>query len=549
MKKFCWLFVFVPWVIKARRVVLWEEYSNNSLVDEERRLDVRKRPSVALPASPLSKDEHLVASLPGLHSWQGGAHWAGMLESEDGGRIFYWFFEMEKKSQDAPWLIWLNGGPGCTSMDGLFLENGPFHAPKKNGDIELRQSSWHKFAHVLYIDQPIGTGFSWSRNNNFCRNDNCIGHHFKQFLRRFAYLHSELVLLKNQKKSIPLFFSGESHAGHYVPLFVHELWQDEIYEWDIRGIALGNAWIEPRYQYDVSRHAFALGLINAQEFQKLKIAETTCQTALDHKQYLSKACWNLLDDALRATAQNNKHHLKANMYDSRDSVRSTAFFPPGHEAVEKWMNLPTIRAALHIDAQAPRFQECANPPYNALKHQDGLGVATALSAILDNKRPSKQQNNRPIRTLFYNGQYDLICNHAGVHRSLGLLPWRGAATFIQKNYKPWRRANGAPPAGYLLETGTLALVLVADAGHMVPMNQPEVAFDMISRFISFALGSYNTLADSFNYNASPKNKFSPEHICIDRCGSLRNLPLVAKKFKRSSGTSSQSYFNATLAFR
>ncbi|KAJ8600838.1 hypothetical protein CTAYLR_006571 [Chrysophaeum taylorii] len=504
----CWW--VVTNVVVARRVVpVWEKPTNST------RRVLMSNAAAPQPKARLSPEgtSHEVRSLPGLPGDWRGTHYAGMLGSDDatGGRLFYWFFEREGGGVGAPLLVWLNGGPGCTSMDGLFLENGPFRLRESSRSLDRRRSSWHTVANTLYVDQPVGTGFSWTASGAYCRNDACIARHFVTFLGRFARLYASLVLA-SPARSVPIYFSGESHAGHYVPLLVDALVEDDDgIEWNVRGMALGNAWIDPYNQYDASRMGFALGLISADASRTLRSQEKTCQVALDRKQYMSKACWNLLDDVVRTSGSKNRDHLKANMYDAREAVRSTAQFPPGHERVEAYMNTPAVREALHVDPSAPKFYECANPPYNALKHQDGLGIMPVLRKLLDRGE---------IQVLFYNGQFDLICNHVGVQRSLLALDWARAENFRRAPYVPWMRRGGLRPAGHFMEVPGLALLVVADAGHMVPMNQPEVALDMITNFIT-AIERGDSLAAYFTspqYNAT---RHPINGACVDTCGTFR----------------------------
>ncbi|KAH8065441.1 peptidase [Aureococcus anophagefferens] len=351
-------------------------------------------------------------------------------------------------TQNNPLLIWLNGGPGCSSMDGLFLELGPLRvapgSPSGKARLERRPSSWHRAAHALFLDQPVGTGFSRTSGRNYCRDDACIVAQFETFLARFVRSYRHLVM-KDEKTSVPVYFAGESHAGHYVPLMMEHLLFKATsgINWDVRGAALGNAWIDPRHQYDVSRMASTLGLISDREAARLQEKEKQCQRKLDQRVYVSKLCWDLLDDVVKATRASRTlggPGLGANQYDARDAVRSSRFFPPGHEGVEAYMNQADVRAALHVDKESQRFRECADPPYDALQHQDGLGVAPSLRRLLDaaaHKRP---------RLLFYNGQTDLICNHVGVDRSLRALDWTGKRTSRARRRGP---GSGGHVAGFL----------------------------------------------------------------------------------------------------
>ena len=136
------------------------------LKNQSRRLDTH------MPTSP---DDHLVTSLPYLDpkSFQTKQYAGYLSASEDNDkRIFYWLFEPDfsdpihsssnegtadhnRKSglptydntDSVPLLIWLNGGPGCSSMEGLWVENGPFRLKKEKGKklrIEINPFSWHR---------------------------------------------------------------------------------------------------------------------------------------------------------------------------------------------------------------------------------------------------------------------------------------------------------------------------------------------------------------------------------------------------------------------
>ena len=109
----------------------------------------------------------------------------------------------------------MNGGPGCSSMDGLFIENGPFRLKgKSTQSIEVNPHSWHKLGHAVYIDQPIGTGLSAARSGRYCKNDACINRHLHFFLQRFVALHSKLLVTTasdGSRVSVPIYMTGAFH--------------------------------------------------------------------------------------------------------------------------------------------------------------------------------------------------------------------------------------------------------------------------------------------------------------------------------------------------
>ena len=123
--------------------------------------------------------------------------------------------------------------------------------------------------------------------------------------------------------SVPIYFAGESHAGHYIPLMVQKLlyYATSGITWDVRGAALGNAWVDPWHQYDATRAARALGIISDAEASRIVVKEKSCQAKLSRGTYVSKECWDLLDDVLRVTrTRAGRIGLGANQYDARDAV-------------------------------------------------------------------------------------------------------------------------------------------------------------------------------------------------------------------------------------
>ncbi len=82
------------------------------------------------------------------------------IDNKANANMFFWFFEAQNPKPDTPVIMWLSGGPGCSSELAIFMENGPVHFNLKTKDIIGNPGSWNKNYHVLYVDNPIGTGFS-----------------------------------------------------------------------------------------------------------------------------------------------------------------------------------------------------------------------------------------------------------------------------------------------------------------------------------------------------------------------------------------------------
>ncbi len=87
----------------------------------------------------------------------------------------YWFVTSQNNPATDPVVLWLNGGPGCSSMDGLFIEQGPllFDGTYTNGipNLQANPQSWNRVANMLYIEAPVGVGFSFSTIQNNCNTE------------------------------------------------------------------------------------------------------------------------------------------------------------------------------------------------------------------------------------------------------------------------------------------------------------------------------------------------------------------------------------------
>ncbi|KAJ7434538.1 alpha/beta-hydrolase [Mycena galericulata] len=129
--------------------------------------------------------------------------------------LFFWAFEKANGSLTGsaaatdPWIIWLNGGPGASSLLGLMTENGPIHV---TGDYSIVQNnySYNQLADTFWVDQPVGTGYSTSDATGYIPDEDQMGEDFVGFL-------SNIVKIFPQLATRPLYLMGESYAGTYIP--------------------------------------------------------------------------------------------------------------------------------------------------------------------------------------------------------------------------------------------------------------------------------------------------------------------------------------------
>lgn len=180
--------------------------------------------TLAVVNATTSRDDALITSLPGLDVMPSYKMYSGYVtvNEERGSNMFYWFIEAKNDPANAPTVVWTNGGPGCSSMAGLLQENGPFYtrvidAGKQEVGLRYSSFTWNDNANMVYIDHPIGVGFSYTDSlADRHSTDNKTAIYVTRFLEGFFQVYSEYA--KN-----PLWITGESYGGVYIPTTAYNI--------------------------------------------------------------------------------------------------------------------------------------------------------------------------------------------------------------------------------------------------------------------------------------------------------------------------------------
>jgi len=181
-----------------------------------------------------------VTSMPHLSEPLCFKHYSGYVPVESGAKnLFYWYFEATESPETKPLLLWLNGGPGCSSLAGMWVENGPF-VLDKDLNISLNPYSWNKVANVLYLEQPAVVGFSYPAGKT---NDEITSTDTYNGLLGFLDIHTEL-------KGRPFFIAGESYGGHYVPNTAKKVQEGGVI--DLKGFAVGNGYTDWQLDFNAN---------------------------------------------------------------------------------------------------------------------------------------------------------------------------------------------------------------------------------------------------------------------------------------------------------
>ena len=109
---------------------------------------------------------------------------------EHHGNLFFWHYQNRHIANKQRTVLWLNGGPGCSSMDGAMMEIGPYRV-KSDGTLTYNNGSWAEFANLLFVDQPVGTGFSYVDTDSYLHELDDASNQMIQFLEKFYTIFPE----------------------------------------------------------------------------------------------------------------------------------------------------------------------------------------------------------------------------------------------------------------------------------------------------------------------------------------------------------------------
>ncbi|KAJ7455292.1 Alpha/Beta hydrolase protein [Mycena galericulata] len=407
--------------------------------------------------------------------------YSGYLDIGQDKHLFFWFFESRSSPSSDPLVMWLNGGPGCSSTTGLLFELGPCQIERsENGTVFTSRNkySWNEAANVIFLDQPANVGYSWSSNKTEpVMNTPVAAQDVYAFLQLFISRFEEYAAL-------PFHLGAESYGGHYAPhiaSIVHhknkELVQapsSDLRKINLHSVLLGNSLTDPLIQMPsvveyASANAAACGAVHQYAERMIKAcyaldAQVSCAPATI---YCWGALWGVLDEA------------KRNIYDIRmpcDRNKDPLCYKE-LPWLEEYMNRADVKRALGVDPRAPEFAAC-NYDMNVMFLLQGDGMR-------DSARLLTELVDEGIRLLIYAGNVDMMCNYMGVSQWISQLPSKHKDAFGDAPFLPWivsgQQAGVVRSAGE--GAGNVTYLTVYEAGHMVPHDQPEAALDMLTRWI------------------------------------------------------------------
>ncbi|KAJ7479822.1 alpha/beta-hydrolase [Mycena latifolia] len=475
--------------------------------------------------------------------------------------LFFWAFEKANgtltgsAADTDPWIIWLNGGPGSSSMIGLMTENGPLQV---TGDYSIVRNnfSWNKLADTFWIDQPVGTGYSTSDANGYVPDEDQMGRDFVEFLSNIVKIFPSLA-------KRPLHLTGESYAGTYIPYITKTIFSTPNPPVNLTKIAVGDGTLGSGATFqDVSTMAIIetypqLISYDPDVFNYFKTQEHLCGYDLNFT-YPQNGHFPTLRDpsfgssiplagkarslSLNALAAHNGRLSQVTGSDKGELTRR-------EERRQAWKRDLAGRPNGTLDPfygcfiyfeltnYAMNFSFPWNQPIGGIDVYDipdGLNpeVPSDPAVFMNDKEtraalhaptsknwiqsfdfpfgvngvedPSPEPmvflsdlatnaSARGVGIVFYSGNDDSLVAHRGTEAVIQNMTFGGVQGFTRKPATPFTDDKGNF-AGIIHQERNLTYALFKGAGHLVPNSVPEAAFVFVREFV---LGSNATgLVDS-----------------------------------------------------
>ncbi|XP_046664893.1 venom serine carboxypeptidase-like [Homalodisca vitripennis] len=393
--------------------------------------------------------------LEGLVSYSGYL----TVDKELNSNLFFWFFPSEQCWTSRPVILWLQGGPGASSLLGLLYENGPIRLTKE----ELRRNpfSWSQNHNVIYIDNPVGTGFSFTNSSDgYPRTQKPIGEGIYKALMQFFTLFSEL-------KNNVFFLTGESYAGKYIPstaLTIHKKNKMAKQKINLQGLFIGNGLVDPINMLHYGEYLYQLGLIDMNGKLMFKNYETII------KQHIEATRWTQATNTFSLMVMDYYYSENFTLFNNLTGLSQHYNYINDKENydLQSFVTNNTIRKLIHV---------------GNIKFDDGRMLANAMREdIMKSMKTVVEVLLEHYEILFYNGQLDIICAYPLSENVLSGLQWTKKNEFEQAERTIWK-VDGVL-AGYCKTGGRLTEVMVRNAGHLVPTDQPKWALQLITNFTS-----------------------------------------------------------------
>ncbi|OJJ46461.1 hypothetical protein ASPZODRAFT_159367 [Penicilliopsis zonata CBS 506.65] len=408
--------------------------------------------------------------------------------------FFFWYFESQNDPTRDPLTLWMTGGPGGSSMLGLFEEMGPCLISEDGNGTVYNPWGWSRNSSLLFVDQPVGVGFSYLDPGHDLPQDSAAA---ASDMQRFLQLFVSTAFPHLQ--DLPFHISGESYAGHYIPNLASQIVQhNSLYpnepQINLQSCLVGNGFMSPRESYYgywetlcTTNPGVAEPIFNKTRCDIMAANMPRCME-------LFHVCEQNPDPAICHAALDVCWEGIIGWYDDESKVGGRNRFDITAPCVmEDFCYIQAAWIGKYLNT--PAVWEALSPPEQITEYKiASLAVSVAFEATSDEMTTTSDLVVflllNGVDYLVYQGNLDLACNTAGNLRWANSLSWKGQVEFAAKPMRPWTAVvNGTEQVvgstkEVVTDTARFAIVTVDGAGHMVPQDRPDVALAILDRWLT-----------------------------------------------------------------
>ena len=439
-----------------------------------------------------------VTELSGLNHDINFNQFSGYLKLENTQKnIHYWLVESESNPDTDPLVFWTNGGPGCSGLIGFLTEQGPFR-PDINGNLQMNDWRWNKIANMVFLEQPVGVGFSYSDNSDDYKiGDDQAAKDNLQTILAFLIKFPQFV------KS-PLFITSESYGGHYMPTLANEIIQynmkSSVEPLNFKGFAVGNPYTDyysgvgaemetywgkqllPKPSWDKYVNAGCLDIENLFNvstctntvFEFMKKIGNLNPYALDYPVCVSAQQVWMNEHIMEMYAKNSVFVIDKKLHNS--FPLKDEYQPCEDNYSTNYLNQEDVKVNLHVKTNIA-WEECSRTV--KYEYADKMKpMEHFYNTILDSK------SSPNLRILVYSGDDDSVCGTVGTQKWIWDLGYP-----VKSMWKVWEVNQQV--AGYITHFITphstksrLIFATVHFAGHEVPTYKPQEAFELFQAYLN-----------------------------------------------------------------
>ncbi|KAF8734089.1 serine carboxypeptidase, partial [Rhizoctonia solani] len=417
--------------------------------------------------------------------------YSGYLDVDYGAKhLFFYFFESRNDPDSDPVLMWINGGPGCSSSLGLFMELGPcsIRGPLQSGSngTDWNPYSWNNKANLFFLDQKysLGVGFSYADYGETVSTTEDAAKNVQAFVTIFFETFSKFKGSPQRE----FHMSGESYGGRYLPVFASEIVDQNsraeaggFEPINLKSVLIGNGLTDFKTMWE-GYYDIQCKNLSVVPFQDIKTCVTMKQQLHRCLKMYQKDCVEQTDPvacSLAAGFCNEALSLPyqatgRNPYDMTkpEELQSSLCYPIT-EHINTFLDQPETRKALGVHPSIGNYTGCSRDV--------GVRFSASLDHFHSNQWYVAGLLERGIKVLVYVGTYDWICNWVGNQKWVMALDWTGSAEFTAQKDRNW--IVDSQVAGFTRSANGLTFATVDAAGHMVPYDKPKEALAMLSRWL------------------------------------------------------------------